>query len=177
MNTFSMLHRTKWIDREFNFDFPNGWLPNITERLYGTSSRLKDIVSPLSDDFLSESHFNKWSIKTHIGHLIDLEELHQGRVHEFILRKNVLRPADMTNKKTETGQHNDKVIGVLLNEFNLKRNHLIDLFEKLDEETQDLKSLHPRLNKLIRPVDLAYFIAEHDDHHLADIRAIIKYFK
>ena len=83
----------------------------------------------------------------------------------------------MTNKKTETGQHNDKKIGELLNEFNLQRNHLIDLFEKLDEETQDLKSLHPRLNKLIRPVDLAYFIAEHDDHHLADIRAIIKYFK
>jgi hypothetical protein len=30
-------------------------------------------------------------------------------------------------------------------------------------------ALHPRLNVRIRVLDLAFFIAEHDDHHLARI--------
>jgi hypothetical protein len=30
-------------------------------------------------------------------------------------------------------------------------------------------ALHPRLNVRIRVIDLVFFIAEHDDHHLAQI--------
>ncbi|MFT4669296.1 MAG: hypothetical protein ACI9M9_001964 [Flavobacteriaceae bacterium] len=29
--------------------------------------------------------------------------------------------------------------------------------------------MHPRLKVLMRPVDLLFFVAEHDDHHLATI--------
>jgi len=35
-------------------------------------------------------------------------------------------------------------------------------------------SLHPRLKTPMRIVDLAYFVAEHDDHHIAAIREILK---
>ncbi|HET9486764.1 MAG TPA: hypothetical protein VFO54_04995, partial [Chryseosolibacter sp.] len=35
-----------------------------------------------------------------------------------------------------------------------------------------MTSLHPRLNVMMNPVDLAYFDAEHDDHHLVKISEI-----
>jgi hypothetical protein len=34
-------------------------------------------------------------------------------------------------------------------------------------------ALHPRLKIPMRIVDLAYFVAEHDDHHLATIRGMM----
>jgi hypothetical protein len=33
---------------------------------------------------------------------------------------------------------------------------------------------HPRLNKQMRIIDIAYFTAEHDDHHFAMISEIRK---
>jgi hypothetical protein len=38
-------------------------------------------------------------------------------------------------------------------------------------------ALHPRLQQNIRVVDLAFFIAEHDDHHLARISELKRLFK
>ena len=34
-------------------------------------------------------------------------------------------------------------------------------------------ALHPRLQKQMRLVDMCYFSAEHDDHHLAMMRALL----
>jgi|GEM_PF-4393916 len=34
-------------------------------------------------------------------------------------------------------------------------------------------ALHPRLKTPMRIVDLAYFVAEHDDHHLSRIRELV----
>jgi hypothetical protein len=34
----------------------------------------------------------------------------------------------------------------------------------------------PRLNQMIRVIDLAFFIAEHDDHHLARINELRRLF-
>ena len=36
---------------------------------------------------------------------------------------------------------------------------------------------HPRLKKEMRVLDLAFFIAEHDDHHLARISELIRRFQ
>lgn len=33
-----MMQRTKWTERKFTFDFPEGWLSNILERLRGTNT-------------------------------------------------------------------------------------------------------------------------------------------
>jgi hypothetical protein len=35
-------------------------------------------------------------------------------------------------------------------------------------------ALHPRLNLPMRVIDLIYFIAEHDDHHLARITDLMR---
>ena len=49
--------------------------------------------------------------------------------------------------------------------------------EKLGDTTQAFRSMHPRLQVLMLPVDIAFFTAEHDDHHLADMREIIRALK
>ena len=171
------MQRTKWTDRRFVFDFPEGWLSNILERLRGTAPRLAHMTTGLSNEQLEFRPDGKWSIKEHIGHLSDLEELHEGRIDDFMARKEVLRAADMSNAKTYEASHQLKTLESLLSDFDLKRKKYIARFEQLDENTQRFKSMHPRLQTMLRPVDIAYFTAEHDDHHLADIHSIINRIK
>ncbi|MDP1727366.1 MAG: DinB family protein [Bacteroidota bacterium] len=168
------MQRTKWVDRIFTFDLPPGWIPDVLERLRGTVPRLNAITINLSDAVASFKPQNKWSIREHIGHLLDLEDLHSGRIDDFISRKEILRAADMSNAKTYQSNHNEKTCAELIEAFAQKRNHLISCFVNLDDETQLIKSLHPRLQVPVRPIDIAYFTAEHDDHHLADIREILE---
>ncbi len=92
------MERTKWVDRKFSFDIPEGWLLNILTRLEGTIVRLKSLTTTLSDAQLSEKPNGEWSIKEHIGHLLDLEEIHLGRIYDFIDRKAILSAADMSNQ-------------------------------------------------------------------------------
>jgi hypothetical protein len=167
------MHRLKWVDRKFNFDVPPGWLPNICARLNGTGPRLKDLVRSLSDRQCSEKPNGKWSIKEHIGHLSDLEKLHEGRLQDFINRKEVLRAADMQNVATEQAQHNQKSVETLIEDFVRNRNGFIKALRELDDETHSFVSQHPRLRIPMKPVDMATFTAEHDDHHLASIAEII----
>ena len=70
------MQRTKWTNRKFTFNIPAGWMQNIFERLRGTELRLRALVDGLPDDRISFKPNGKWSIKEHIGHLSDLEELH-----------------------------------------------------------------------------------------------------
>src|SRR5687768_11893539 len=100
------MERAKWTDRRFVFDIPEGWLPNVLERLYGTAGRLIELTFGLSDEQASLKLEGRWSIKEHIGHLLDLEELHEGRIDDFKGRMDVLRAADMSNAKTEKAEHN-----------------------------------------------------------------------
>ena len=170
------MKRVKWTDRKFTFDFPEDWLADILERLKGTEIRIVYMINTLSEQ---ECEFKTggWSIKEHIGHLSDLEDLHEGRIDDFLERKEVLRAADMTNKRTHNANHNSRPKEELIGEFFAKRKSFVDRLENLDEGTQKFKALHPRLQVQMRPVDVAFFTAEHDDHHLADMRAILKLIK
>jgi len=38
------MQRAKWTDRKFTFDFPEGWLADILERLRGTEIRIQDMI-------------------------------------------------------------------------------------------------------------------------------------
>ena len=166
--------RTKWTERTFTFDFPEGWIFNIMERLRGTHPRLVAMTNHLTLERLILKPGGKWSIKEHIGHLIDLEDLHEGRIDDFLARKEILRAADMSNLKTEAAAHNDADLHRLLNHFSSRRDQLINRLENLDDDTQLFSSIHPRLQKPMRPVDMAYFTAEHDDHHITTISEIIR---
>jgi hypothetical protein len=109
--------------------------------------------------------------------LIDLEELHSGRIDDFIEGKNTLRPADLKNKRTSESAHNEKDINSLLNEFSIVRERLVKRLSDLDNSTLNNDSIHPRLNILMRPIDMAQFVLEHDEHHLQTIKKLVAEFQ
>ena len=103
-----MIRQTPWIERKFEFNFPLGLFPVIIERLKGTIPQLETLIKNIPDGKLSVKAEGKWSAKEVIGHLYDLEELWNGRLDDFLDRKEILRAADMTNAKTTAANHNIK---------------------------------------------------------------------
>ena len=166
------MERTKWVDRKFTFDAPEGWIFNILERLHGAPTRIEEIVKGVTEDRLRFKPGGKWSIKEHVGHLYDLEALHEGRIYDFVMSQEILRAADMSNARTESSNHNDRPIEELINMFKERRLKLIEKFSSLDDATQMRKAMHPRLQVLMRPIDVAHFTAEHDDHHIRWMREL-----
>src|SRR5437588_106511 len=57
----------------------------------------------------------------------------------------------------------------LLARFRAARLRLVRRLEALSEEEVAASALHPRLQKQMRVIDMALFVAEHDDNHLATI--------
>jgi uncharacterized damage-inducible protein DinB len=171
------VNRTTWIDRSFPHDFPLGSLPNVLERLRGTPSRLEELIGKIPAELLTRHTEGKWSIQEHVGHLGYLEELHDGRIDDFLNRAQVLRAADMTNEKTTKANHNGRPIGELLIAFRSGREQFVRRIERLDETTLSFPSVHPRLKHPMRVADVAFFVAEHDDHHLTSIRELWQLFR
>ncbi len=165
--------QSEWTTRSFNFDFPVGLFPVIISRLKGLYPRIVDLTQNCSEHILSLQINNKWSIKQQIGHLSDLEELHTARLIDFKNNATILSAWDGTNKKTFNADHNNKNIIKVLEEFKLVRDNFIDQLLTFSENELIKTSLHPRLQKQMRVVDMAFFVAEHDDHHIAKMWEII----
>jgi len=168
-----MIAQTPWIERKFEFNFPVGLFPVIIERLKGALPKIENLVKNKSDEELSSKITGQWSVKQQAGHLYDLEELWYGRIEDFLLKAEILRTADMTNAKTHNADHNKKDIAELLQQFSSARNKLVTKVENIDESTALFTALHPRLQKPMRLIDFLFFVAEHDDHHLAKIRELL----
>ena len=58
--------------------------------------------------------------------------------------------------------------------FTRRRLNLLERVKDLTEEQIGVVALHPRLQKPMRLVDSLYFAAEHDDHELTKMRALLK---
>ncbi|MBK7966141.1 MAG: DinB family protein [Bacteroidetes bacterium] len=168
--------RQKWVHHQFNLGIDVGWSQNIITRISDIGMRCQYHCEELSDIMLSTSHDQEWSIKEHIGHLIDLEELHLQRIDQFKDLKTELTAADMSNQKTKASNHNDKPLKDLIAELIIEREKLIHQYLSLSLESINHSSHHPRLNVKMKPVDLLFFIGEHDDHHLTSILEIKKKF-
>src|SRR5690349_5895869 len=102
-----MIQQTPWFERSFHFDFPVTDFPVIFSRLEGSIFRLQSILATADDEACSHSK-DGWSVKEHIGHLYDLEELWWKRLQDFLDRKELLSPADLNNTKTKEARHNEK---------------------------------------------------------------------
>jgi uncharacterized damage-inducible protein DinB len=116
----------------------------------------------------------KWSIQEHIGHLLDADELHDQRIDDYNAGLETLRPADITNRKTWDTNYNTWRVEELLAEFRAARFHFVERLESMDESRLARTSIHPRLKKPMRVADMAFFVAEHDDHHLACITELAR---
>jgi uncharacterized damage-inducible protein DinB len=169
-----MLKRTNWFDRQFPLDVPIELLPNIVERLRGCPVYLRERVQSLSGETLIYRDDNKWSIQENAGHLLDLESLWAGRLKDFIAGREVLRPTDLSNSQTDEHNYNAANIAEILDNFASMRASFVKELEGLDTTMVERTALHPRLNQPMRVVDMAFFVAEHDMHHLARITELIK---
>ena len=164
-----MIDRTEWIKRQFTFELPLGMYGNLVERVRGTPARLEDLTRGLSKEILTRRDGDKWSIQEQAGHLLDIGELEMRRLDEFEAGRDKLSAADMTNQLTHEANHNANTIENILSAFRKERMTFVARLDSYDEEFVARTSLHPRLKTQIRVIDLVFFIAEHDDHHLARI--------
>ncbi|HEY7028811.1 MAG TPA: DinB family protein [Gemmatimonadales bacterium] len=80
----------------------------------------------------------------------------------------------MENRKSFEAHHNDRPLREILSEFRTARADLVTQFEGADQADWVRSALHPRLKTPMRLLDLAFFVAEHDDHHLATISELLR---
>jgi hypothetical protein len=160
----------KWFDRQFNFGLPTAMLPFYLDRLEGTIYRLEARIKGVSEKALSTQHDGKWSIKQNIGHLAEVDEISTRRIDEMMEGVSTLSPAVFEPR----GDYNTQPVADVLHFFRHSRLTSLIRYRALREENLFKASIHPRLRVKMTPVDLAWFDAEHDDHHLVTIYQILK---
>jgi uncharacterized damage-inducible protein DinB len=156
-----------WFERKFEFSFPVELYPNLSTRLRGTPARLEETLRGRSHRVLIRKAQEKWSAQEHAGHLLDLEPLWLARVHDYVAANDQLTAADLKNRKTDEANHNACPLEQVLTEFRAARERLLKRVDELDTPLFARAIPHPRLKTPMRLVDHLYFVAEHDDHHLA----------
>ncbi len=158
-----------WFERELIFGKSPELLPYFLERLDGTLSRITSKVKGLPESVLSERLNGKWSIKENIGHLAEVDEIANRRIDEMIRGVEVMSPAVFEPK-----DYNPWPIEKVIEFFSQTRKENLKKYESLGADDLRKASIHPRLKVKMTPVDLAWFDAEHDDHHLVKINEILK---
>ena len=148
-------------------------LPNLCARLRGTPARLEEVFRGRSRTVLIGKAELKWSAQENAGHLLDLEPLRLARVGDNVADSERLTAADLKNRKTDEANYNARPLEQILSEFRSARAGLLTQVDKLDASLFARSIPHPRLKTPMRLVDHLYFVAEHDDHHLARIWELV----
>jgi hypothetical protein len=170
-----MVALARWTTRSFAHELPLDLFPAVLERLRGTPARAADLLARFAEPLrLWQPDPASWSAQQHIGHLDDLHDLDMARVRDFEAGADVLTAADMTNRKTNEASHNLTPTDALIDRLRRHRDELTQRLERLDEATAARSSRHPRLQRPMRVIDWMFFVAEHDDHHLARAREILR---
>ena len=164
---------TVWFERRFEFSFPVELRPNLCARLRGTPARLEEMLAGRSHEVLTWKAQDKWSAQEHAGHLLDLEPLWLARVDDYVAGNDQLTVADLTNRKTDDANHNARPLQQILADFRTARGRLLERVDDLNPSLFARAIPHPRLKTPMRLVDHLYFVAEHDDHHLARIWELV----
>ncbi|MDZ4714311.1 MAG: DinB family protein [Cytophagales bacterium] len=157
-----------WFERNLAFGLPAEMLPFYLERLRGTGVRLEKKVAHLKNDILTHRPGGKWSIKQHIGHLAEVDEVASKRIGEMLQGVPVMSPAVFEPK-----DYDPWPIGKVLDYFQNTREKNVKTYDAIHPADLVKSSIHPRLKVPMTSIDLAWFDAEHDDHHLVKINEII----
>lgn len=162
-----------WFERKFEFSFPVELHPNVCARLRGTPARLEEALRGRAREILIKKAQGKWSAQEHAGHLLDLEALWLARVEDYVAGSEQLTVADLRNRKTDEADYNARPLEQILTEFRGARERLLKRVGELEASLFARAIPHPRLKTPMRLVDHLYFVAEHDDHHLARIWELV----
>jgi uncharacterized damage-inducible protein DinB len=166
--------RLLWFERQFTLNLPLQLYPNVLERVRGTPARLEDRLLSLPRELLTRRTDGNWSIQEQAGHLLDLGTLDLGRLDDYEAGLQTLRPADLGNRKTHEADHNANSIERILADFRAERGEFVRRLDDFDAAFVKRSALHPRLKLPMRVIDFIFFIAEHDDHHLARITDLLR---
>ena len=164
-----MTKSSQWFERTFELGLAPDAAPALIERLRRTPERLEAAVEGLPRDTLTQRENNKWSIQENAGHLLDLEPLWEQRLDDYDNGAAQLRPADLQNRKTYEAGHNDRPLADILAGFRTVRGAILDRLGRMGPTELARTALHPRLQQPMSVVDLCFFVAEHDEHHLRTI--------
>jgi uncharacterized damage-inducible protein DinB len=166
------MENPKWFERSFDLNFDVAQFHSIYGRLKEAPDKLRQAAAGLSEKHLVAKPGGKWSVKEQAAHLALMEPLWRTRFMDIKQRKPVLTVADLNNRATTDGGFNVRPIEELLQRFSAERAQTLLFLDGIDTGDKESTSLHPRLKQPMRIVDLAYFVAEHDDHHLAILHAM-----
>ncbi len=166
--------RRRWFDRRFELGLPSEAFPDILERLRGTPARLEERVQRFPPELLERRVGDAWSMQENVGHLLDLEPIWAGRLDDLLGGAEELRAADLQNRKTHEAKHNNQQLAQLLAAFRNARMETVTRLDALAPDQLARSALHPRLKQSMTVTDLFFFVAEHDDHHLARIAEIAR---
>ena len=164
------MKRIPWFERQFSSSLPIGMFPFYLERLEGTVVRLEAKVKDVPEEILSTKFGDKWSVKQNIGHLAEVDEISFKRMDEIINSISPMSPAVFEPKL----DYKSMPVSKVLQYFRENRTRNLERYRSIGEEHLTKSSLHPRLKVMMTPVDLSFFEAEHDDHHLVTISTILK---
>ena len=112
-----------------------------------------------------------------MGHLLSLEPLWATRLDQFIEGLPELLAWEETNSSTWSADYNTQTIQRILDKFREARAQLVCRLDEREDSLIEHTALHPRLKKPMRTIDLVYFVAEHDDYHLAQMARLKKEFE
>lgn len=164
--------REAWTGRTFAFDFPVERITVFKSRIRGAAGRINTTVRGLTGTALTARQGESWSIQEHVGHLFELDALHLRRLDELARGETELTAADMENHATWDANFNQQPFGEVWQAFGNRRTELLQQLSSLDADALGKASRHPRLKTMMRPVDIAFFAAEHDDNHISAIETI-----
>ena len=163
------MKKLEWFERQFVFNIYPGMMPFFFERLEGTLVRLEKKIENQPDSLLSQKLDGKWSVKQNIGHLGEVDNVAFKRIDEMLNGITLMSPAVFEPLQ----DYNTLSIQEVFHFFKLKRLENLRRYRTLTEVERLQSSVHPRLKVRMTPVDLAFFDAEHDDHHLVRINEIL----
>jgi hypothetical protein len=166
------MNSVPWFERQLTFGKPVEMLPYYLERLEGTLPRIERKVIGIPNQVLSNKLDDKWSIKQNIGHLAEVDAVANIRIDEMLAGVEVMSPAVF-----EPQDYNPWPIEEVIALFAINRKANLAKYRQLAFADLSKASLHPRLKVSMTPVDLAWFDAEHDDHHLVRISIILNQLK
>jgi hypothetical protein len=109
-------------------------------------------------------------VKENIAHLAEVDEIALKRIDEMKQGISPMSPAVIQPGR----DYNAQPIAEVLRFFKTNRDKNLQKYRGLTAEDLKRSSLHPRLKVQMTAVDLAWFDAEHDDHHLVRVNEILK---
>jgi uncharacterized damage-inducible protein DinB len=146
----------------------------VWARLRSTPARLEEELHGRTLPTLVRKPDGKWSAQENAGHMLDLEPLWIVRIADYVNGSAQLTEADLTNRQTDEANYNTMPTFEILAGFRTAREQLLKCVERVSPLLFARAIPHPRLKTPMRLVDHLYFVAEHDDHHLARIWELIQ---